>query len=213
MKKIFSILALAFIMSLSAPVFAATAETGTGNATIPLTVSVPTYLNMATNGTQKTAVTSTISSATSLSLNENLHVKYDIVSNVDATVTLTATAPSTADGGTTPALYGDDASDMAIVFSRNDSTATATAISNAGGSTADNLNAIAFKLVSAAPVKDLGADVTVTPGSNKIDYAIHPATTTLEFTISGSSLANTFTMQDKAGTYTATLYLAHEITP
>lgn len=210
MRKIVKLLPAALALMLMSPaVFAAASD----EATSTLNITVPEFINITKdNSSVETASATFDDNYTTITVTPALNAVFNVVNNQpDRAIYLSATAPTS--GGSTTALYGEDADSMNIVFTNNSRQPADTAVQNitSGSGTAykENPNAIAFAITpTITPDTESGAeDPTKTFESNKAKYVIKNGKYKMQYAIGTSALANTFSTHDADGTYQATLTL------
>ncbi len=212
MKKITKFLPLAMALLLVSPAMATPSET----ATSVMTLSVPEFINITKDeGCVETANATFNDTYTTISLDGSMSGLYTVITNKPGDkVKISATA--LADGVETPALFGDDATNLKLVLTNIGSekhAAKVSAIENCKStpSFAKNANAICFKLTpTITPDSASGA---IAPLNSVLDtdgvtYTIDNGKYGFKYVLGTTAEANTFSTHDTNGTYKATLTLS-----
>lgn len=213
--KITKLLPLALALTLAVPAFAEVA-TGDKSAQSELQINVPQFINITRNegAMVEAAAAGFDADYANITLDKSLTASFHVVTNnPDEKVKLTATA--LAGGSQVNALYGNDGTELNIVFTNNGTgsrAATASAVTDimTAPSKTGNANAIAFKLTpTITPKPDTGAAApTPSKQSDHVEYPIVNGEYDFVYTVGTTALANTFSTHDTDGTYKATITLS-----
>ncbi len=206
---------LALMLGMSGA-YAATQETA--NADYELTL--PEFFNVTATPPTATNVTYD-DNYTVATINGSLNGNFHVISNTNTKKVYVYGTCLTDGGGEVPALYGEDADSLRLIFT-NTATEGGTAADSAvvdamrvvGGVAAENSpNAVAFKL-AVTPVlvpNSHPADKSIsepTFSDNNIEYEIPNCKANFGCEVTGSTEDNSFSTLDTNGLYRATLYLS-----
>lgn len=209
-KKLTKLLpaALALVL-MSTAAYAAPSD----EATSTLQITVPEFINITKDGSSTETTSATFDdNYSTITLSPSLNAIFNVINNQpDREIYLSATAPTS--GGSTTALYGDDADNMKIVFTNSTRQPADTSVTNitSGSGTAYKANpdAIAFAISpTITPDTESGAEEPQKEfNSNKAKYTIKNGKYKMQYTIGTTAEANTFSTHDTDGTYQATMTL------
>lgn len=182
-------------------------------ATSTLQITVPEFINITKDGSSTETTSATFDdNYSTITLSPSLNAIFNVINNQPGReIYLSATAPTS--GGSTTALYGDDADNMKIVFTNNSRQPADTSVTNitSGSGTAykGNPDAIAFAISpTITPDTESGAEEPQKEfNSNKAKYTIKNGKYKMQYTIGTTAEANTFSTHDTDGTYQATMTL------
>ncbi len=209
-KKLTKLLPAALaLMLMSTAAYAVPSE----EATSTLQITVPEFINITKDGSSTETTSATFDdNYSTITLSPSLNAIFNVINNQpDRKIYLSATAPTS--GGSTTALYGDDADNMKIVFTNNSRQPADTSVTNitsgSGIAYKENPDAIAFAISpTITPDTESGAtEAQKEFANNKATYTIKNGKYKMQYTIGTTAEANTFSTHDTDGTYQATMTL------
>lgn len=213
MKKITKFLPLAMALLLVRPAMAADVQSSDVST---MQLNVPEFINIQKNATSiESASASFDPEYTEITLDKSMSGIFTVITNKPGDkVKLTATA--SAGGIQTPALFGEDGSNLKLVLTNigeGKYAAEASAITNCKTSpaVADNANAICFNLtptITPDGASGAVAPLSVTQDDTGITYTIDNGKYGFSYVLGTEAVANTFSTHDTHGTYKATLTLS-----
>lgn len=163
--------------------------------------------SVATNGGNITSVIDPTTGA----LNTTINPGFLITTNSANTQTLTMSATTTTQSGSTNAIFADLLTNKYIILTNSNTLPAASSITNITGlspTPASNPNAIAYPINDPASIVGQLTVAYVPLSSNWLLTLTHKGTTATSITIpSGSPMSNTYSLDDETGTYQATITL------
>ena len=231
-KTCLTMLALSLCTSL---VFADTPdpEGRSTNAAVQYQLTLADYIKI-TSGGNKASETTFTDGYTGITINQGMTGHFDIISNAPTRkMNLKSSCPLAAGGQEAP-LFGVTFTEDAqgnqtgtgtgvLIFTRTANSPTDESLKNIKGTQKDgqgsaiataadaNPNAIAFNVnfakTYAHGLDDGGLVATFDAAQGAIEFDMTNGVSTLDITVTGSNVANTFNTKDQSGTYQATLTL------